>query len=154
MINGVSQYRLAKQLPVTQGALSKLLKRTMDRSEASGLPLWDAHLYETDLGRGAPSAGFSEAQKKAIIAVATRDFGAREKQSWKAIADGDFDHLDLPKKLSITSFENIMYEAGYARRKPGWNLGMVLGKYRPPSGACPVMVACRKSTGGDWWRRL
>ena len=37
-----------------------------------------------------------------------------------------------------------------ARRKSEENFGMVSGKYNPPSGACPVMVAVRKSTSGDW----
>ncbi|KAF1967914.1 hypothetical protein BU23DRAFT_481887, partial [Bimuria novae-zelandiae CBS 107.79] len=58
-------------------------------------------------------------QKAAIIAVATQDKEAREKQSWQAIADGDFDHLGLPIKLSVTTFENLMYQSGYGRRAPG-----------------------------------
>ncbi|KAF1973165.1 hypothetical protein BU23DRAFT_640831 [Bimuria novae-zelandiae CBS 107.79] len=119
MSAGVSQYSLAKQLPVTQGALSKLLARTRERSEASKLPLWDPYLYETEVGRGGQDIDFSPEQKAAIIAIATQNKEAREKQSWQAVADGDFDHLQLPRPLSVSSFENIMYEAGYGRKAPG-----------------------------------
>ncbi|KAF1973223.1 hypothetical protein BU23DRAFT_386562, partial [Bimuria novae-zelandiae CBS 107.79] len=119
MTAGVSQWRLAKQLPITQSALSKLLLRTQARSEESKLPLWDPHLYETDVGRSRPEIELSPEQKAAIIAVATQDKEAREKQSWQAIADGDFDHLRLPIKLSVTTFENLMYQSGYGRRAPG-----------------------------------
>ncbi|KAF1964536.1 hypothetical protein BU23DRAFT_521022, partial [Bimuria novae-zelandiae CBS 107.79] len=40
-------------------------------------------------------------------------------QSWQAVADGDFDHLQLPMPLSVRSFENLTYEAGYGRKAPG-----------------------------------
>ncbi|KAF1965915.1 hypothetical protein BU23DRAFT_560619 [Bimuria novae-zelandiae CBS 107.79] len=81
MSAGVSQYSLAKQLPVTQGALSKLLTRTRERSEASKPPLWDPYLYEIEVGRGVQDIDFSPEQKAAIIAVATQNKEAREKQS-------------------------------------------------------------------------
>jgi hypothetical protein len=42
----------------------------------------------------------------------------REKESWQTIQDNDF--KDIAPDLSISLFENIMYEAGYSRRKPGW----------------------------------
>ncbi|KAF1973501.1 hypothetical protein BU23DRAFT_554127, partial [Bimuria novae-zelandiae CBS 107.79] len=73
MSAGVSQYSLAKQLPVTQATLSKLLARTRERSEASKLPLWDPYLYETEVGRGGQDIDFSPEQKAAIIAVATQN---------------------------------------------------------------------------------
>jgi transposase len=57
-------------------------------------------------------------QKQAIIAITTSDRAHREKESFQAIKDGDFNEI-LPD-ISITTFENVMYEAGYARRKPGW----------------------------------
>ncbi|KAF1976017.1 hypothetical protein BU23DRAFT_411509, partial [Bimuria novae-zelandiae CBS 107.79] len=120
MAAGVSQNSLAKQLPVAQGSLSKLFARTKERAEASKLPLWDSHLYETEPGRGAPEKLLTAEQKDAVIAIATQNREAREKQSWQAISDGDFDHIQLPTRLSVSSFENIMYEAGYARRAPGF----------------------------------
>ncbi|KAF1969062.1 hypothetical protein BU23DRAFT_557913 [Bimuria novae-zelandiae CBS 107.79] len=120
MSAGVSQYNLAKKLSITQSGLSRLLTRTKERSEASKLPLWDPQLYATEPGRGPPEQPLSQEQKDAIIAVATQGRDTREKQSSQAISDGDFDHLNLPIKLSVTRFENIMYEAGYARRAPGF----------------------------------
>ncbi|KAH8725976.1 hypothetical protein GQ44DRAFT_706225, partial [Phaeosphaeriaceae sp. PMI808] len=99
--------------------LSKLYARTKERAEASQLPLWDPHLYDTEPSRGRQNIALSEAQKKAVIAVATQNKETREKQSWQAIADGDFDYLNLLIELSITSFENIIYKAGYGRRAPG-----------------------------------
>ncbi|KAH8714045.1 hypothetical protein GQ44DRAFT_713481 [Phaeosphaeriaceae sp. PMI808] len=122
MEGGASQRQLAKQLPVTQGALSKLYARTKERAEASQLPLWDPHLYDTEPGRGRQNMPLSEAQKKAVIAVATQNKETREKQSWQAIVDGDFNYLNLPTELSITSFENIIYEARYRRRALGRKL--------------------------------
>lgn len=116
---GGSQYALAKTMPVTQGALSKLKKRTEERAEAAKLPFHDPHLYDTEPGRGPHFWPLLNEQKKAVIAVATQNSETREKQSWQAIEDGDFDHLNLPTQLNVTSFENIMYEAGYGRRAPG-----------------------------------
>ncbi|KAF1979805.1 hypothetical protein BU23DRAFT_549001, partial [Bimuria novae-zelandiae CBS 107.79] len=63
MSAGVSHYSLAKQLPVTQGALSKLLTRTREHP----------HLYETEVGRGGQDIDFSPEQKAAINAVATQN---------------------------------------------------------------------------------
>ncbi|KAF1980045.1 hypothetical protein BU23DRAFT_548249 [Bimuria novae-zelandiae CBS 107.79] len=64
-------YNLAKQLPGTKGALSKLLTRTQERLEALKLPLWDPYLYKTEVGRGGQDINFSPEQKDAIIAIAT-----------------------------------------------------------------------------------
>ncbi|KAF1965122.1 hypothetical protein BU23DRAFT_561301 [Bimuria novae-zelandiae CBS 107.79] len=115
-----SQYIFAKRLPVTQGVLNILLARTKERSEASKLPLWDPHLYELEPGRGPDNTPLTVQQKNAVIALAAQNKDTREKQSWQAISDGDFDHLQLPKPLTVTSFENLMYEACYARRAPGF----------------------------------
>ncbi|KAK7177685.1 hypothetical protein PSPO01_16270 [Paraphaeosphaeria sporulosa] len=100
MTAGVSQYSLTKELPVTQAGLSWLLARTRERSEVSKFPLWDPHLYAAEPGRGPQEQPLTQEQKHAVIAVATLSKDSREKQSWQAIADGDFDHLQLPKPLS------------------------------------------------------
>jgi hypothetical protein len=46
---------------------------------------------------------------------------SRENESWQAIKDRDFVNAGLPK-FSVSLHENIMYNAGYARRRPGWKL--------------------------------
>ena len=52
-------------------------------------------------------------EKDEIISIATSSRSAREKESWQAIAHGDFDSID--PEISITTFENVIYKAGYAR---------------------------------------
>jgi hypothetical protein len=60
----------------------------------------------------------TQEQKDAIIALVTSSRDNREKEAWQAICDGNFD--EIVPKMSITTFENVMCEAGYARRRPGW----------------------------------
>ncbi|KAF2632546.1 hypothetical protein BU25DRAFT_470290 [Macroventuria anomochaeta] len=79
--------------------------------------LWDDILYENDLGRGR-SLLLTRQQKELIIQIATSSCDAREKEPWQGIADGDF--KEVVPEMSITTFENIMYEAGYTHRAPGW----------------------------------
>jgi hypothetical protein len=56
-------------------------------------------------------------KKKKVIQITTQDHNHRKKEAWQAIDDGDYDGI-LPN-LSISSLGNIMYKAGYSRRKPG-----------------------------------
>ncbi|KAF1972838.1 hypothetical protein BU23DRAFT_568679 [Bimuria novae-zelandiae CBS 107.79] len=85
---------LSKRMPQTQSGLSRLVQR-----------------------RGRDEI-LTQEQKDAIIAIATSTRNNREKQSWQAIKDGDF--KDVAPEISVTTFENVMYEAGYSRRRPGW----------------------------------
>lgn len=100
-----------------QGTISKLLRRLKDRSEAVGFDLWDSALYPNDIGRGRPQLLTCE-QKNEIIRITTQDRHHREQESWQAIAHDNFESV-LPQ-ISIEIFENVMYEAGYKRRKPWW----------------------------------
>ncbi|KAF1964209.1 hypothetical protein BU23DRAFT_417427, partial [Bimuria novae-zelandiae CBS 107.79] len=102
--------------PTTKDAIAKLVKRTRERSEQEGLSITNPELYETAPGRGRPQL-LDDAQKKRIIEIVTQDRAHREKEPLQAIKDGDF--AELPP-ISVSTFENVMYEAGYARRKPGW----------------------------------
>ncbi|KAF1941289.1 hypothetical protein EJ02DRAFT_492810, partial [Clathrospora elynae] len=49
--------------------------------------------------------------------ITTKDRNHRKKESWQAIQDGDYSRLP---NMSISTLENVMYEADYAQRKPGW----------------------------------
>jgi hypothetical protein len=60
----------------------------------------------------------TQEQKDSIISIATSSCTNREKQSHQAITNGDFSAI-VPE-ISISTFENIMYEAGYSRRRPRW----------------------------------
>ncbi|KAF2825721.1 hypothetical protein CC86DRAFT_382726 [Ophiobolus disseminans] len=107
---------LAKRMTHTQPGISKVVRTVEQRAKDSGLNLWDSVLYENDLGRRRTALLTQEA-KVAIINIATGSRANREKESWQAIQQKDFEAVT--KNLSISSFENIMYEAGYSRRKPG-----------------------------------
>lgn len=109
---------VAKLMKRDQSNISKMVKRIKERVEFQGLSLWDSLLYTNEIGRGRPELLDAE-QKKLIIKITTSTRESREKESWQAIADGDYKGKGLPK-ISITTLENVMYEAGYARRRPGW----------------------------------
>lgn len=100
-----------------QTTIAKAARTIKLRAEQSGFPLWDPQLYQTELGRGRKELLTPE-QKKEVIRITTQDREHREKESWQAIKHGDYSHF-LPE-MSISTLENIMYEAGYARRRPGW----------------------------------
>jgi hypothetical protein len=101
----------------TTSAIQKLCKRVTERSKAENLLITDASFYEDAPGRGRPEL-LTPRQKRAIVKIVTSDRAHREKEPRQAIADGDFS--DIIPVMSITTFENVMYEAGYARRKPDW----------------------------------
>ena len=112
-----SQTELANTVNRTQQGISKLLQRVEQKAQTLSVNIWDEILYENDLGRGRSSL-LTQGQKDRIIEVVTSSQQNREKESWQAISHGDFD--EIVPKMSITTFENVMYEAGYARRRPGW----------------------------------
>ncbi|KAF2691771.1 hypothetical protein K458DRAFT_381609 [Lentithecium fluviatile CBS 122367] len=118
VLGNASHNQVAKAIGVDQSGISKLVARIQAKADAAGLPIWDPILYENDLGRGRPEL-LSQAQKDAIIRIATQDCDRREKEPWQALAHGDFNELGLPA-LSISTFKNVMYEAGYARRALGF----------------------------------
>jgi hypothetical protein len=102
---------------LTKSGLSRLLKRVKEKAKDTDLPISDPIFYENELGRGRKELLSSE-QKNQIINLTASSRNHREKEAWQAIADGDYDEI-IPK-MSISTFENVMYEAGFARRKPGW----------------------------------
>ena len=112
-----SQGQLSSAMGRSKGTLTMLSQRVVKKSEELNVQLWDEILYKNDQGRGR-SLLLTQEQKDRIIALVTSSRANREKESWQAIAHGDFD--EIVPKMSITTFENVMYEAGYARRRPGW----------------------------------
>jgi hypothetical protein len=112
-----SQHQLARTMGRSQGTLSELLQRIQEKAGNRTVALWDEILYENDQGRGRKPL-LTRQQKEQIISIVTASRETREKESWLAIADGDFE--DVVPEISVTTFENVMYEAGFARRRPGW----------------------------------
>ena len=108
---------LAARMPHTQPGLSALIRRVETKAREGNFDTRDPILYKNDLGRGR-NALLTQEQKDAIIALTTSDQQHREQESWQAIAHGNFDAI-VPK-MSRSTFENVMYEAGYSRLKPGW----------------------------------
>ncbi|KAF1972142.1 hypothetical protein BU23DRAFT_644949, partial [Bimuria novae-zelandiae CBS 107.79] len=106
----------AFQPSISKSGVTRLIQRIQKRAEEAELPITDPSLYQTEPGRGR-AALLSDKQKQRIISIVTQDRGHREKEPLQAIKDGDF--KDLPP-ISVSTFENVMYEAGYARREPGW----------------------------------
>jgi transposase len=117
LFGNAKQHTLAHALHRPQGTISKLLSRIKERAEAGGFDLWDPILYTNDFGRGRPEVLSCE-QKDEIIRITTQDRNHREQESWQAIKHRDFEAI--APNLSVSTFENVMYEAGYKRRKPGW----------------------------------
>jgi hypothetical protein len=99
---------------LTTSGHSKLLKKVRERADEACLPITDPSLYENQSRRGRKDL-LSEEQKRHIVEIATSCRNNREKESWQAIADNDFE--GLAPKISVSLFNNIMYEAGYSRRK-------------------------------------
>jgi hypothetical protein len=91
------------------------VQRIEKRVEEAGLDIWDESLYKNESGRRQKEL-LSEEQKECIIEITTSSRANREKESWQAIADGDF--KDVIPKISTTTFENVIYNASYSRQKP------------------------------------
>ncbi|KAF2002013.1 hypothetical protein P154DRAFT_521183 [Amniculicola lignicola CBS 123094] len=127
-----SQRSTAALLGVEQGTISKLITRTKERAETSGLPLDDPQLYKDNMGRGRPEL-LTQAQKDEIIRITMQDCRYREQESKLAVNKGNF--KGVMESISVSLFENVMYEAGYSRRKPG---------FRPP------LTAAEKKKRFEW----
>ncbi|KAF2622863.1 hypothetical protein BU25DRAFT_494728 [Macroventuria anomochaeta] len=115
--NITSQHQLATKMGRAQSSLSELLSRTEKKAAEKTVALWDEILYKNDLGRGR-SKLLTKDQKERIVSLVISTHDNREKESWQAIADGDFD--EIVPRMSVTTFENIMYEYGYACHCPSW----------------------------------
>jgi hypothetical protein len=66
-----------------------------------------------------PERLLSDEQRAQVVALTVASRESREKESWQALKDRDYEKTSLPQ-FSITLHQNIMYKAGYARRRPGW----------------------------------
>ncbi len=107
---------LAPLIKRSQTGLSALIRRVEERARDRNFNLWEPILYQNELGRGREDILTAE-QKTAIISIVTSSRRHREKEAWQAVGDGDL--LGVAPKISILTFENVMYEAGYSRKRPG-----------------------------------
>src|SRR4051812_46352259 len=116
---------LAARMPHTQQGLSALVRRIESRAKDGGFDIWDPTLYENEPGRGRRDL-LTQEQKDAIIALTTSDRQHREQEAWQAIAGKNFEQI-VPQ-ISRSTFENVMYEAGYSRGRPGWKPTLTRGQ--------------------------
>jgi len=107
---------LSKLMQRDQSGLSKLVRRIEKKAEEGNHDIWDSMLYENNLGRGRSSI-LTQEQKDVIIALTISDREHRQQEAWQAIKHGNFNSI-VPE-ISTTTFEKVMYEAGYSRRRPG-----------------------------------
>ena len=113
-----SHNSIAKLLHRDQSGISKLVKRVTERAEASELDLWDSVLYENDLGRGR-SEILTQAQKDEVVRITIQDRAHRQQDPRDAVRAGNFDSIGSDVRISVSTFENIIYGAGYSRQTPG-----------------------------------
>ncbi|KAF2624281.1 hypothetical protein BU25DRAFT_424084 [Macroventuria anomochaeta] len=112
-----SQRELANTMGRGKATLSELLKHVEKKGEELGAFLWEEILYENDQGCWQSSL-LTQERKDSIIAIVTSLGNTRKKESWQAVVHGSFGQIVLA--MSVTIFENFMYKAGYAQRRPGW----------------------------------
>jgi hypothetical protein len=117
LFGNASQHSLAATLHRGQSSISEMLKRVKDKADEGGFDLWDPVLYQNDIGRGRPEV-LTQGQREEIIRITTQNRTYREKQAWQAIQEGIYDAI--ASKISVTTIENVMYQAGFSRRRPGW----------------------------------
>jgi hypothetical protein len=108
---------LAAKVHRNQSELSKLYKQVTEKAESLSVDLWDEILYQNDLGRGRCKL-LTQEQKYQIVTLVTSSRDNREQEPYQAITHDVFNHIVT--QMSIRTFENVMYEARYARRRPGW----------------------------------
>ena len=117
LLGNVSHHAIAAALHRDRSGISKLVKRIQDKAESGHFDIWDPVLFQDDIGRGKPEV-LSQEQKDEIVRITTQDRNHREEEPWQATKHREL-HAIAPN-LSISTFENVMYGAGYKRRKPGW----------------------------------
>jgi hypothetical protein len=101
-------------------------KSTITRTcqKVNELALWlntrivDPRCFSYPSNRG-PGRLLSDEQRAQVVALTFASRETREKETWQALKDRDFENASLPK-FSVTLHQNIMYEADYDWRRPGW----------------------------------
>ncbi|KAF2175972.1 hypothetical protein K469DRAFT_682845 [Zopfia rhizophila CBS 207.26] len=87
----------------------------MSKAEETELPIYDSYIWQKDHGNRGRLSVLTQEQKGEIVRRATADDVHRYTESWQFV---DEDLQWLPQ-ISRELFENVIYEAGYSRGKPG-----------------------------------
>lgn len=102
----------------SKSTILRTVAKVKERALELSTSITDSQCFDFPSNRGKKEK-LTQEQKDTIIRLNIQSQQHREKESWQAIADGDFKDAGLPK-ISITLHQNVMYAAGYARRRPGW----------------------------------
>jgi transposase len=102
----------------SKSTITRTVQRVNERAIELNTTIIDPRCYEFQSTRGAPRL-LDDEQRARVVELTIASQKSREKESWQAIKDGDFVNAGLPN-FSVSLHENIMYNAGYARRRPGW----------------------------------
>ncbi|KAF1354196.1 hypothetical protein EJ07DRAFT_168386 [Lizonia empirigonia] len=102
----------------SKSTVTRTVQRVNERALELNTTIVDPRCFEYPSNRG-PERLLNDEQRAQVVAITIGSRKSREKESWQAIKDGDFENCGLPN-FSISLHQNIMYDAGYARRRPGW----------------------------------
>jgi hypothetical protein len=123
-IAGSLSHNDCAQLFSTNVASKSTITRTIQRFNERAVKLKTTMInpccFKFPSNRG-PARLLGDEQRARVVAITIASQQSREKESWQATKDRDFVNAGLPN-FSVSLHENIMYDAGYARRRPGWKL--------------------------------
>lgn len=91
-LGGCKQTKVASELSLPQGTISKTVARCRQRAEDLNLPITDPYVYEDELRPGRPEL-LTQEQKDQIIAIVTQDQQHREKEPLQALKSKDFNGI-------------------------------------------------------------
>ncbi|KAI0616958.1 hypothetical protein TUN199_11052, partial [Pyrenophora tritici-repentis] len=101
-----------------KSTITRTVQRVNERATKLNTTIIDPRCFEFPSKRGPPRL-LNDEQRARVVELTIASQKSREKESWQAIKDRDFVNAGLPN-FSVTLHQNIMYDAGYARRRPGW----------------------------------
>jgi hypothetical protein len=101
-----------------KSTITRACQRIKERAKSLSCSILDPPCFKNPTNRGAKTK-LDQVQKDQIVAFITANRQHREKEAGQLIHDGDLEAIGI-LKISVSLLENIIYEAGYARRRPSW----------------------------------
>ncbi|KAF2024604.1 hypothetical protein EK21DRAFT_117582 [Setomelanomma holmii] len=102
----------------SESTITRTVQRVNERAMELNTTIIYPCCFEFPSNRG-PARLLDDEQRARVVAITIASQQSREKESWQVIKDGDFVNARVPNS-SVSLHENIMYDAGYARRGLGW----------------------------------
>ena len=112
---GLKNREIGAQLRIHHQTVGKVFRRVMNRSCELGIPVDDPLCYKDDTStKGRKRVLTEECEEELVLYVAST------RETRKKTAAEHINELDLC--ISISKFEQVMYDHGYSRGKAGWKL--------------------------------